>query len=469
MANSIEDTIDALGSAKVIVSMKSTAIPAGGVAAAVPDLAAQFVKADAAQENALGVAAFALSSRKSAAVRPGPPRPRLRVYEHLGLMLGFVDKAGHAALARDERVAAVYLAEELSLIRPTANAPAKPQMQISWGLERLGVPLLWQKGLTGEGIEVGHLDTGVDGTHPALSGAIAEFAEFDMAGNRVPGAAPWDSGEHGTHTAGTIAARPVKGNAFGMAPKAQLATGMVIEGGQVIDRVLAGMDWLVERKVRILSMSLGLRGYTPAFETLIQALRDHNVLPVIAAGNEGPDTSRSPGNYPNVLSVGACDKQDKVADFSSSQNFNRPVDPLVPDLVGPGVEVLSCTPRNTYQIMSGTSMATPHVAGLAALLLQAKPNASAADLEQAILGSCQRPASMPAVRANRGVPDGVRALTLLTAGAPLQALAPFTVPRPRRAPKRKPAARRAAPAKQRQKRKLAARPRRPPASRRKRR
>ena len=113
-----------------------------------------------------------------------------------------------------------------------------------------------------------------------------------------------DSDEHGTHTAGTIVGRAGLKGAFGVAPEAQLASAMVIEGGQVIDRILAGMDWLIGEGVHIMSMSLGLRGFTPAFQAVIDALRAANVLPVIAVGNEGPNTSRSPGNYANVLSVG---------------------------------------------------------------------------------------------------------------------------------------------------------------------
>jgi subtilisin family serine protease len=277
----------------------------------------------------------------------------------------------------------------------------------------LNVPALWKHGYDGKDVVVGHLDTGVDGNHPALKGAIADFAEFDMTGNQVAGAKPRDSGEHGTHTAGTIVGRPVARGSFGVAPGAQLASALVIEGGQVIDRVLAGLEWIVERNnVRILSMSLGLRTYTDAFQALIDALRRNNILPVIAVGNEGADTSRSPGNYENVLSVGACAENDTVADFSGSQKFDR-ADRFVPDLVAPGVDVLSCIPNGKYARMDGTSMATPHVAGLAALLLHAAPSASAADIEKAILESCSLPASMPDYRANRGVPDAVKAAGLL--------------------------------------------------------
>lgn len=175
-------------------------------------------------------------------------------------------------------------------------------------------------------------------------------------------------------------------------------------------------------------MSLGLRDFTPAFEVVINGLRAAGILPVIAVGNEGPDTSRSPGNYANVLSVGALDHGDIVADFSSSQKFNRAEDPLVPDLVAPGVGVLSCIPGGRFAEMDGSSMATPHMAGLAALLFEAKPNATIEEVERAILASCQRPAGMIADRGNRGVPDAVRAFEILTE-TQLPAVAAAAVPR----------------------------------------
>jgi subtilisin family serine protease len=184
-------------------------------------------------------------------------------------------------------------------------------------------------------------------------------------------------------------------------------------------------------------MSLGIRGFTPAFQTVIDALRTAGVLPVIAVGNEGPLTSRSPGNYANVISVGAIDEARRVADFSSSQRFNRESDPLVPDLVAPGVGVVSCIPGEAYAEMDGTSMATPHVAGLAALLLQAKFDATVDELERAIFASCRRPATAPEARANRGIPNAVLAFTLLTGGNLPVALARASVRRKQAASRKK--------------------------------
>ena len=419
MPNGLQDTLDAVGYAKVIAELKTPAAAAAATTAAAAErkIEAHFCIPSEAQTESLATAASHTASRSFRREKKLDDR-KVRVYPRLGLAIGYVDPAGAASLRADNAVGAVVEAPQISLIKPVASALTKRKVAISWGIRKMNVPELWAAGLRGKGVLVGHLDTGVDGRHPALKGAIADFAEFDLAGDKVPNAKPTDSDDHGTHTAGTIVGRQTRRGAFGVAPEAKLLSAMVIEGGQVVDRILAGMEWVVENDARILSMSLGLRGFTPAFQVVVNALRRNNVLPVIAVGNEGPLTSRSPGNYDNVLSVGACDESDEVADFSGSQNFNRPDDPLVPDIVAPGVSVLSCVPGNDFAEKDGSSMATPHVAGLAALLFQAKAGATAAEVEKAILASCRRPASMLKARANRGLPDAVAAFQALTGALP---------------------------------------------------
>ena len=215
-----------------------------------------------------------------------------------------------------------------------------------------------------------------------------------------------------------------------------LASAIVIEGGQVIARILAGMDWAVGLGVRVLSMSLGLPGWHDDFLALCRVLRARNVLPVFAVGNEGPGTSRSPGNYDDVLSVGACAQDDHVADFSSSQEFLPKR--TVPDLVGPGVGIISSVPGGGFMEMDGTSMATPHIAGLAALLFGALPTATADQVEAALFASCELPATMTADRGNRGVPNGPRALAILKKGAlPVAAAALAGTPKAKAKPKPK--------------------------------
>lgn len=399
--------IKATGTTQVLVTLKGVAPGDSEALAAHGSQITRLRRNFAAKEHSQASMLAAIAGKRGKRASP------VRVYPNLGLMLGTVDERGYVGLRKDPAVHSVVPAPALSLIRPVEASECSATKRVAWGLTRLRIPEVWDTGLSGRGVVVGHLDTGVDAAHPALQGAIAAFAHFDLDGDPVPGARPSDSGEHGTHTAGTIVGRAVGSTRFGVAPGAQLACALVIEGGNVIARILGGMDWIVGQGARILSMSLGLRGYREDFLPLMQAIRNRGVLPVVAVGNEYAGTSRSPGNYEVVLSVGACDEREEVAAFSSSQWLQRPKQPLVPDLVAPGDGVLSALPGGRYGTMNGTSMATPHVAGLAALLWEAVPHATVDQVEQAILDSCTRPASMPEARANRGVPDAVRAVALL--------------------------------------------------------
>jgi subtilisin family serine protease len=404
MSTQIDQQLKATGLADVIVVLR----PAAATAAAAGALERHFSTSPLGRRSALAAAGFTGRAEAS---------PPMRYFPNLGVAYGTVDRAGLAALrAAKNAVAAVGGAPPLSLIRPTHAVAARLEQKVAWGLAALGAPELWAQGLTGRDVRVGHLDTGVDGRHAALRHAVVDFAEFDVLGREVTPKPPaHDTGDHGTHTAATIAGRPVRGRAVGVAPGAGLASAIVIEGGDVVARVLGGMDWAVGRRVRILSMSLGFRGWWEDFLPLTDILRDRGILPVFAVGNEGPGTSRSPGNYWQALSVGASDRRRKVAEFSSSQRFRRRRDPVVPDLVAPGVDVISAAPGGGYQMMDGTSMATPHVAGLAALLWEAKPKATAAEVEAAIFRSCQPGPGMDPERGNRGIPHGPRALAALLA------------------------------------------------------
>ncbi len=400
MSRYLSQELRSRGSARVIVVLRA-AMAAGAVASK-------------AESRRLGPRFRNGGSSLALATSLGERGEAFRFFPQLGIMLGTVDHDGLAALRADHDVVAVVGAPALSPIRPRAVRAAKLESAHTWGLERLGAPALWERGLTGRGVLVGHLDTGVDGRHPALAGAVAHFAEFDLMGRAItPPPKPRDSDQHGTHTAATIAGRPVSGRHVGMAPGARLASATVIEGGDAVARVLGGMDWALGLGVRVLSLSLGFRGYWPDFLAVTRILRRKGVLPVFAVGNEYAGSSRSPGNYSQALSVGACDTQGRVAEFSSSQRFDRKADPIVPDMVAPGVNIVSAKPGGGYQAMDGTSMATPHVAGLAALLLEAKPKVTIGRLEAALLTSCARPKGMSAERGGHGIPAGVKALEAL--------------------------------------------------------
>jgi len=423
-------TAPAAASAGVSVGLAASADGAAAAGAVAPDLAEatrslmQHFLSD--PEEAAAAADFA---PRLAAAAPRRGRGALRAepepgrngggdgplfFPNLGIMLGRVNEEGLAGLNADPRVEKVTGTPEFSLIHPVRVAPSTSTGEHTWGIRAMRVPTLWAEGLTGENVLVGHLDTGVDGSHPAFDGAIEAFAEFSTLGRQIsPDPRPFDTGKHGTHTAATIAARPVSGRHVGVAPGAMLASAIVIEGGRVVARILGGMDWAIGNRVRILNMSLGLRGFEEDFLALTQRLRAQNVLPVFAVGNEGAGKSRYPGNYPEALSVGAYDRFGRVAEFSSSQRFERETEPLVPDLVAPGVGIVSARPGGGFQTMDGSSMATPHVSGLAALLMQARPDATVDEVENAIFGSCRLTPTLDRDRCNRGIPDAVQALKAL--------------------------------------------------------
>ncbi|HEX9369425.1 MAG TPA: S8 family serine peptidase [Roseiflexaceae bacterium] len=335
-------------------------------------------------------------------------------YPRLGVSLGFADQDGVQALESHPEIESIYAGQAVGIVRPVRTVAATLRHKLTWGLRALQIDKLWAQGLSGIGVRVGHLDTGVDAEHPALKGRVAGFAEWDLLGQRVESAAPHDSNDHGTHTAGIIAGGPVGRRAIGVAPECEFYSGLVIEGGYALGRVLGGMEWMIESGVRVLSMSLGWRGYDPSFLAIIRRLRAQGVLPIFAIGNEGPGTSRSPANYPETLSVGAIDRSRRVAPFSCSVRFNRDRDPVQPDVVAPGVGIVSAKPGGGYQAMDGTSMATPHVAGVAALLWQAGPDATVDQIELALRQTCVKLEGEDPLRYGDGLIDPPAALAALT-------------------------------------------------------
>jgi len=286
------------------------------------------------------------------------------------------------------------------------------QTVLSWGWCRLGIGACWREGWTGAGVCVGHLDTGVDVTHPALQGRIASFAEFDAGGTLLPDARPRDTGVHGTHTGGLICGGALNGQAVGVAPDARLCSGVVIEGGHVLARVLSGIDWMFDCSVRVVCLSLGIPGYHPLFEIALARLRRSGVLVICPIGNGGRGTACSPALYPGVLAVGAVDREDRVARFSGDGRSRREAG-AKPSLVAPGVGVLSSEPGGRMGIRDGTSMAAAYVAGAAALLFQACPNATVDEVERALLGSAEPLAGVPHNRQGSGLVNPLGALQLL--------------------------------------------------------
>ncbi|MFJ7177138.1 S8 family serine peptidase [Streptomyces massasporeus] len=266
---------------------------------------------------------------------------------------------------------------------------------------QIGAPKAWSAGYDGKGTKIAVLDTGVDATHDDLKGQVAGAKNFTTS----PDAS--DKVGHGTHVASIAAGTGKKsgGTYKGVAPGAKILNGKVLDdGGFGSDsEILAGMEWAVAEGADVINMSLG-GGDTPAIDPLEAAVNklsdEKGVLFAIAAGNEGDfgeQTIGSPGSAAAALTVGAVDDKDKLADFSSRGPGMDGA--LKPDVTAPGVDITAASaPGNQiaqevgekpagYMTISGTSMATPHVAGAAAILKQQHPDWKYAELKGALTGS----------------------------------------------------------------------------------
>lgn len=300
---------------------------------------------------------------------------------------------------------------------------------------QMGTPAAWAAGLDGTGVKVAVLDTGVDQTHPDLAGQEITERNFSESPDTV------DRFGHGTHVASTVAGTGAKadGRFKGVAPGARLLDAKVLDdrGGGLDSGVIAGMEWAVAQGADVVNLSLGgtdTPGIDPLEETVNRLSAESDALFVIAAGNEGEggeSTVGSPGSAESALTVGAVDKEDRLADFSS--RGPRVGDGGVkPDLTAPGVGITAAAasgsimeqwyPSGTdgYATLDGTSMATPHVAGAAAILAQRHPDWSGEQLKATLTASTD-PGPYSAYQQGTGRTDVARALeqTVVTEQGPL--------------------------------------------------
>ncbi|MFF8619246.1 S8 family serine peptidase [Streptomyces sp. NPDC015350] len=266
------------------------------------------------------------------------------------------------------------------------QGPALDEQTTTWGLQAIRANA---SGLTGRGVRIAVLDTGVDTDHPDLAGRIEETASF-VADETVE-----DGHGHGTHCIGTAAgpAQPQQGPRYGVATEARVLAGKVLnnEGDGTDGQILAGMEWAIAKGAKVISMSLGGRVelgelFPQTYEILAERALQLGTVIVAAAGNHSlrpgfVSPVDVPANCPSILAVGSLDKAMRIA-FSSCGGLNGQGGEV--NIAAPGVRVHSSAPGGGYATMSGTSMATPHVAGVLALLSEANPEASAADLVAAL-------------------------------------------------------------------------------------
>ena len=363
-------------------------------------LASAFVGAPGAGPTAFASSAAIAMGNAVAAAAPLPSEVA-QILEGISAIIVDDDAVDVASLAN---VVGLTVVPNIEVRLPSpvvVEAEAPPD---DWHLRKIGLA----PGTTGgKDILVGILDTGIDKAHAEFAGKTIYFAEFDAAGRRIS-STPRDAGDHGTHVS-SIAT----GARAGVAPDANLAVAAVLTHRDALGRmsgtlvqIVNGFDWLVKTRFRdnttgvdVINASLGGSGFNPYLQSSVRTAFRFGIPFIAAIGNAGRGgvgRHGSPGNYPETLGVGASDRNDVVAEFSDWGVAPPPTGPAygVPALCAPGVQVHAAKPGGGFQPMSGTSMATPVVTGIAARRMSAnrtligRPAALLADL-QLRLAPCQ--------------------------------------------------------------------------------
>lgn len=275
---------------------------------------------------------------------------------------------GLFGVERVEEDAIVY-ATKSSGGKPGGSTPPPPQV-LDWGVDRIDAELSLN---TGVGVKVAVIDTGIDADHPDLFDNLKGGVNFVSKGRRGADPTKWDDDNgHGTHVAGTIAGVNNTIGVVGVAQNAELYAIKSLDGrgsGYLSD-IISGLEWAVANDMDVVNMSLGTKSDIQAFHDAVDVAYNAGVVLVAAAGNSGdgdPNTNNVeyPAKYSSVIAVGATDINDNSPYWSSEGEEV--------EVSAPGVNIYSTYKGGVYATMSGTSMASPHVAGVVALLLQNNP------------------------------------------------------------------------------------------------
>jgi len=287
-------------------------------------------------------------------------------YKHINAAVADMTLQTVSSLQKDSNVA---------YVQPDNIVKASATTLTNWGVGDINAPTSWQSGLTGKGVNIAIIDTGA-GPHSDLL----------IAGgtNVITGSATTsytDDNGHGTHVAGIVAAEGLNGGVEGVAPGASIYAVKALDssGSGYTSDIISGIDWAINNKMNIISMSLGSSDSDTALQSAVDTAYSDGLLIVAAAGNDGnldgTDTDTEyPANYSSVIAVGAVDSDNNIAYFSSTGSKL--------EVVAPGVDIESTYLNNSYEEMSGTSMATPFVAGDLALLKQEYPTDTNVQLRQ---------------------------------------------------------------------------------------
>ncbi|WP_073838352.1 S8 family serine peptidase [Micromonospora sp. CB01531] len=347
-------------------------------------------------------------------VSGAPTAPGLSAQRRLPAVQGFTAETPIASLA--DR----WQATRTGLTRGKIWLDAVRKPALDQSVPLIGAPAAWSAGFDGTGVRVAVLDTGIDTAHPDLAGKISARQNFTEGEEDDR-----DHVGHGTHVASTIAGSGAGsgGKYKGAAPGASLLDGKVcVEFGCLESWIVAGMQWAAESGADVVNMSLGGPN-TPEVDPLEQAVNSltaqHGTLFVIAAGNDGADdTVGSPATAEAALAVAAFTKSDELAEFSS-RGPSADGWAVKPEIAAPGVDIVAARskdgflgePGQLYMPLNGTSMATPHVAGAAALLSQAHPQWAPAQLKAALMASAKPASGVGVFAQGAGRVDVARAIT----------------------------------------------------------
>ncbi|MEV7567046.1 S8 family peptidase [Streptomyces tanashiensis] len=345
----------------------------------------------------------------------GAARAEVRAAGDTQLRRTFPTLGADAIRTSQEDVARVWEAltnPQSSGLRATASGIDKVWLDgvrgasLDRSVPQIGADKAWESGYDGTGVKIAVLDTGVDRTHDDLKTQVVGEKNFSSSADAV------DRVGHGTHVASIAVGTGAKsdGRYKGVAPGAKVISGKVLddEGFGDDSAVIAGMEWAAAEGADVVNLSLGgpdSPGVDPLEATVDRLTAEKGILFAIAAGNEGetgPESVGSPGSADSALTVGAVDRNDRLAAFSSTGP--RVGDGAVkPDVTAPGVAITAAAaagsaidtrpgtphPAPGYLTIDGTSMATPHVAGAAAILKQRHPEWKSAELKGALTGSAK--------------------------------------------------------------------------------
>ncbi len=344
--------------------------------------------ADLSQTELLSRASLARAQGKAA---------DLKSYWIVNLVSMTADRQTILELAELPGVQSIQPELKLEIPRPDPEPSVRAPLAIEWGINKIRAPEVWSVyGTTGAGVVLANVDTGVQFNHPALVGQYRgnlgggnfdhNYNWFDPAFGT---AFPNDSNGHGTHTMGTSVGGDGGSNQIGVAPGAKWISAFgccpsneaLLEAQQFMlaPTDLTGNNPDPDLRPQVLNQSWGGPGGSEIFEEVIAALRASGIFPAFSAGNNGASTAvtgcgrlGSPGDNPSAFNVGNTDINDLIAS-SSSRGPNPVTGKVGPEVSAPGSNVRSSVPGNGYSNFSGTSMASPHVAGAVGLLIAVEP------------------------------------------------------------------------------------------------